>query len=392
MLSRRAPWGAPPNRLAKARAAAVARGETVLDLTESNPTRAGIDYPHDEMAEILGAAARAPYEPDPFGLGSARDALAEDLSSAADPVSADDLVLTASTSEAYTFLFKLLGDPGDEIATHTPSYPLLDHLAELEALQLRRFPLHFHGARWELDPSALASSLSERTRAVVVIHPNNPTGSYLGARERTDLAEALGPRQIPVISDEVFFDYPVRDDLPPNASMAAQSALPAFALGGLSKSAGLPHWKLGWIRLAGPRQWREAAKQGLELIGDSFLSVATPVQVALPSVLPLARRIRASILDRVRANLAALDAALAGVPAIVRLPVEGGWSAVLRVPLLETEEDLALALLERDGVVVHPGFFFDFATDGYLVVSLLTPPDVFGEGIRRLIRHVEERL
>jgi hypothetical protein len=229
-------------------------------------------------------------------------------------------------------------------------------------------------------------------RAVVVIHPNNPTGSYLDARERTDLAEVLGPRQIPVISDEVFFDYPLRDDLPPHASMAAESSLPAFALGGLSKSAGLPHWKLGWIRLAGPRQSREAAKQGLELIGDSFLSAATPVQVALPSLLPLAKRIRASILDRVRFNLAALDAALAGVPAIGRLPVEGGWSAVLRVPLLETEEDLALALLERDGVVIHPGFFFDFATDGYLVVSMLTPPDVFEEGIRRLVARLEERL
>ncbi len=392
MFSRRASWSTPPNRLAAARAAALARGATLLDLTESNPTRAGIDYPLDELEEILRAAARAPYDPEPFGMLVAREALAERLSTAGDPVSPADLVLTASTSEAYSFLFKLLGDPGDEIATHTPSYPLLDHLAALESLHLRRFPLHFHGARWEFDPSALASSLSDTTRAVVVIHPNNPTGSFLDAREIDDLAAVLAPRQLPVISDEVFFDYPLRDGVPERISLASRPEEPSFALGGLSKSAGLPHWKLGWIRIGGPQPFREAAREGLELIGDSFLSAATPVQVALPALLPLAERIRAAILERVRRNLAALDQALQAVPSVRRLPVEGGWSAVLRVPLVESEEELALALLERDGVLVHPGFFFDFATEGYLVLSLLTRPSTFDEGARRLIRAVEERV
>ncbi|HEY0591637.1 MAG TPA: pyridoxal phosphate-dependent aminotransferase [Thermoanaerobaculia bacterium] len=390
MLSRRASWSTPPNRLAVARAAAAARGARLLDLTESNPTRAGIAYPFEEMEELLRAAARAPYDPDPFGIRSAREALAEHLSRPGDPVTADDLVLTASTSEAYSFLFKLLGDPGDEIATHIPSYPLLDHLAELESLHLRRFPLHFHGARWELDPSAVASALSERTRALVAIHPNNPTGSFLDERELADLDAVLSPRQIPVISDEVFFDYPLRDDLPTRISIASGPGA-AFALGGLSKSAGLPHWKLGWIRIGGPRRWRDAAREGLELISDSFLSPATPVQVALPEILALAPRIRAAILSRVRRNLAALDGALEKAPSIRRLPAEGGWSAVLRVPLVEGEEDLALALLEREGVVVHPGFFFDFASEGYLVVSLLTLPEVFEEGCRRVVRLVDER-
>lgn len=390
MLSRRASWTTPPNRLAIARAAALARGARLLDLTESNPTRAGIAYPFDAMEELLRAAARAPYDPDPFGIRPAREALAEYLSRPGDPVSADDLVLTASTSEGYSFLFKLLADPGDEIATHTPSYPLLDHLAALESLQLRRFPLHFHGARWELDPSAVASALSERTRALVVIHPNNPTGSFLDHREIADLDAVLMPRQIPVISDEVFFDYPLRDDLPPRVSLASRSA-PGFALGGLSKSAGLPHWKLGWIRIGGPRSWRQAAREGLELISDSFLSAATPVQVALPALLPLAGRIRGEILARVRGNLAALDRALEGAPSVRRLPAEGGWSVVLRVPLVDTEEDLAVALVEREGVLAHPGFFFDFASEGYLVLSLLTQPEAFEEGCRRLLRLVEAR-
>jgi aspartate/methionine/tyrosine aminotransferase len=390
MLSRRASWSTPPNRLAVARAAALARGARLLDLTESNPTRAGIAYPFDAMEELLRAAARAPYDPDPFGIRSAREALAEHLSRPGDPVSADDLVLTASTSEAYSFLFKLLADPGDEIATHTPSYPLLDHLAELESLQLRRFPLHLHGAHWELDPSAVTSALSQRTRALVVIHPNNPTGSFLDDRELADLDAVLAPRQIPVISDEVFFDYPLRDDPPARISLASRPG-PSFALGGLSKSAGLPHWKLGWIRVGGPRPWREAAREGLELIGDSFLSAATPVQVALPALLPLAGRIRGEILARVRGNLAALDRALEGAPSIRRLPAEGGWSAVLRVPLVDAEEDLAVALVEREGVLVHPGFFFDFASEGYLVVSLLTLPEAFEDGCRRLIRLVEAR-
>ncbi len=377
--------------MTNARRAAIESGATLLDLTESNPTRAGIEYPSELLEEILGAAARAPYEPDPLGLPSAREALAADLSTAADAVSPEDLVLTASTSEAYGFLFKLLGDPGDEIATHFPSYPLLDHLAALESLHLRRFPLHFHGARWELDSSSVASALSDRTRAVVLIHPNNPTGSFIHDEDRNALAAVLRPRQLPVISDEVFFDYPLSDEPRSRSSLATLEDVPSLALGGLSKSAGLPHWKLGWIRIGGPPAWKAAAREGLELIGDSFLSVATPVQAALPWLLPLGKRIRASIAARTKLNLARLDERVARAPSIDRLPVEGGWSAVIRVPLVESEEDLALALVEQCGVVVHPGYFFDFATEGYLVLSLLTRPDIFEEGVSRLIRWVQER-
>ncbi len=352
MFSKRAQWSATVNRLTLERR----KRSDLLDLTESNPTRAGLPYPHDELAEALARGVRASYDPDPRGLRSAREALGNP----------DDLILTASTSEAYSFLFKLLTDPGDTILTPTPSYPLLEHLASLEHICLRPFPLEFH-RRWEIHdvPSIEAKS-------IVVVNPNNPTGSFVTADEQDRLAR-LG---LPIISDEVFLDFPldgagktfVRDDVL------------TFTLGGLSKSAGLPHFKLAWIRVSGPG--KEEALDALELIADNFLSVATPVQVALPEILRIAPRIRDAIRQRTRANLNALRATFATVRSAQVLPVEGGWSAVIRVPRVMSDEDLAIALLDR-GVVVQPGYFFDFP-EGYLVVSLLPPEDVFEEGVTRI--------
>lgn len=358
MFSKRAQWHAPLNQLTLAKQAH--RGP-LLDLTETNPTRAGIEYPHDELSAALANAARASYDPDPRGLRSAREALARELR-----CEADDLLLTASTSEAYSFLFKLLTDPGDAILTATPSYPLLEHLASLELVELRPFPLEFH-RRWELHDIPAGA----RARAIVVVNPNNPTGSYVTAAEQDRLA-GLG---VPVISDEVFLDYPLEGS---GTRFVRDDAL-TFTLGGLSKSAGLPHFKLGWIRASGPGK-REAL-DALELIADNFLSVATPVQVALPELLRIAPAIRSKIAARTRANLAALRDAFASVPAAHVLPVEGGWAAVIRVPRVMSDEELALMLLAR-GVAVQPGYFFDFADDGYVVVSLLTREDVFAEGAR----------
>lgn len=368
-FSRRAHWNAPVNRLTLARQG---RGD-LLDLTISNPTRAGIDYPLDELSEIMARAARAAYDPEPLGLRSAREALARELT-----CDVDDVVITASTSEAYSFLFKLLCDPGDAVLTATPSYPLLEHLAALELIELRPFALEQH-QRWELDPANVRAALTERTKALVVVSPNNPTGSYVTSAEQ----DALASFALPIVSDEVFRDYPV--DTPAAPSLAREDLL-TFALGGLSKGAGLPHYKLGWIRVGGPAAARRDAVNALELIADNFLSVATPVQVALPELLPLAPRIRAAILSRVRDNLHALRAVLPSAASV--LPVEGGWSAVLRVPRTISDEDFALDLLERESVIVHPGYFFDFEREGYLVVSLLTPRDVFDEGVRRLARAI----
>jgi alanine-synthesizing transaminase len=359
VFSRRVQWDVPLNQLTVARRA---RGE-LLDLTESNPTRAGIDYPHEELAEALARGARASYDPDPRGLVSAREALAADLH--CDP---DDLLLTASTSEAYSFLFKLLTDPGDAVLTATPSYPLLEHLAQLELVELRTFAMEFH-RRWELH----APPLTPNTRAIVVVNPNNPTGSFVTPREQ----DALSSHGIPIISDEVFLPYALEGT---GGSFIREDVL-TFTLGGLSKSAGLPHFKLAWIRVSGPGK-REAL-DALELIADNFLSVATPVQVALPDLLRIAPRIRESISQRTRANLAALHRAFDDVSSARVLPVEGGWSAVIRLPRVQSDEQLALDLLDR-GVVVQPGYFFDFATEGHVVVSLLTREDVFREGIVRL--------
>ena len=351
MFSKRAQWSAPVNRLTLERRK---RGE-LLDLTETNPTRVGLPYPHDELAEALARGARAAYDPDPRGLRSAREALG-------DP---ENLILTASTSEAYSFLFKLLTDPGDAVLTATPSYPLFEHLAALEHVELRTFPLEFH-RRWEIHDVPV----TDRTKAIVVVNPNNPTGSFVTADEQDRLAK-LG---IPIISDEVFLDYP----LDATGKTFQRDDVLTFTLGGLSKSAGLPHFKLGWIRVSGPG--KEQALEALELIADNFLSVATPVQVALPELLPLGTRIREAISARTRANLATLRKV--ATPCMQVLPVEGGWAAVIRVPRVLSDEELAIALL-NSGVAVQPGYLFDFP-DGFLVVSLLPREDEFAEGVTRI--------
>jgi aspartate/methionine/tyrosine aminotransferase len=292
--------------------------------------------------------------------------------------SVDDLVLTASTSEAYSFLFSLLTDAGEAVLTATPSYPLFEHLAALALIELQTFPLEFH-RRWEVDPARLRDAVTSRTRALVVVNPNNPTGSYITAAEQ----DALASIGLPLISDEVFLDYPLDGS---GTSLVRDDVL-TFTLGGLSKSAGLPHFKLGWIRVSGPG--KDDAVAALELIADSFLSVATPVQAALPELLQIAPAIRAAIQQRTRANLELLRRELGTLPSARVLPVEGGWSVVLRVPQTRTDEELALALLTQ-GVIVHPGYFFDFPRDGYLVLSLLTETTTFNEGLRRLIALLRE--
>jgi len=366
MFSKRAEWNAATNRLTLARQSY--RG-TLLDLTNANPTKAALQYPLDELAEIMSRAARAPYDPQPLGIASAREAVARELG-----CDAADVVLTASTSEAYSFLFKLLCDPGDAVLTAKPSYPLLEHLAALELIDLHYFALEFH-RRWEIDPARISDALTDRTRAILVVNPNNPTGSYVTVDEQ----DAIARFGLPVISDEVFHPFPSGNAAP---SFVRNDVL-TFTLGGLSKSAGLPHYKLGWIRVSGPGKIK--AIDALELIADNFLSVATPVQVALPELLAIAPRIREAIRERTAANLASLERELKTYPAARALPVEGGWSAVIRVPRIDSDEALALRLIEEHGVVVHPGYFFDFETDGHLVVSLLTEGGIFEEGIERLI-------
>jgi len=390
MFSSRADWSISTNRLTLARQKWIADGREQLDLTGSNPTRVGLNYPEEALAELLSRSARASYDPDPRGLLSAREALAASLGREGAEVSPDDLILTASTSEAYSFLFKLLTDPGDRILTPAPAYPLLDHLSGFESVHLDYAEMEWRG-RWSLEAGSLESGLRERTRAIAVVHPNNPTGTFLTSDALEEILDLCIRRSLPLISDEVFFDYPLAETggCAPRAAQWAKGGL-VVSLDGLSKSAGLPHWKLGWMHVAGSPRQKAEALAGLELIADTFLSVATPVQVALPGILALAPGIRQQILDRVIRNDRELRHAVQSIPSIVALPVEGGWSAVLRLPGVKSDEDLAVELLQRTGVLIHPGYFFDFPTDGFVVLSLLTRPEVFDEGVRRLITFVQE--
>jgi alanine-synthesizing transaminase len=383
MFSRRTDWNAPLNRLTLTLETRRRSGAGILDLTQSNPTRAALQYPDNALAAAMARAAPARYEPDPLGLRSARETIAAHLSSAADPVSAESIVITASTSEAYSFLFKLLTDPGDNVIIERPGYPLLEHLAQLEMVELRPMELEFH-RRWELDPSRLEAAIDDRTRAVVLVHPNNPTGSYLQTGEMREVQRIAAGAGIAVISDEVFYDFPLNEDprRAPTATFASQAL--TFSLGGLSKSCGLPHYKLGWMRISGPEDQRRKALSALELIADNFLSVSTPVQAALPELLAIGNGIGDSIRARTRANLVSLRAVLEGNPALQLLPVEGGWSVVIRAPRRESDEEFVVGLVNASGVLVHPGYFFDFPGEGYFVVSLLTPPDTLTEGIRRI--------
>jgi aspartate/methionine/tyrosine aminotransferase len=395
-LSRRLLWEQACNVLAAEAADRKARGLKTIDLTESNPTRVGLAYPEAELAEILRRHAAADYPPHPLGLPEARAALAAALSRPGDQVAADDLVLTASTSEAYSYLFKLFGDPEDEVLTASPTYPLLDELTGLDALVLRHFRLE-PGRRFALDPGEIERSLTPRTKLLVVVHPANPTGTFLSQAEQDAVVELCAARGLPWISDEVFADYALDgraggDEAPGNraGAAAAREETLGLSLGGLSKSAGLPGWKLGWIRVGGPEAERRRIVTALERVADAYLSVSTPVQRALGDVLAVAPRIRAAILERLHSNLAALEGAFGDLPSVEIYRPEGGWSAVLRVPRLVTDEELVLGALRHAGVLVHPGYFFDFETDGFLVLSLLPESGRFLEGVHRLAVYLGE--
>jgi alanine-synthesizing transaminase len=372
--SSRSSFDLAPNRLSVALARARVEERPVLDLTESNPTRAGLPYPRDAILEALANPDTLLYEPAPFGLGSAREAVARELE--LDPAR---VALTASTSEAYAFLFKLLCDPGDEVLVPVPSYPLFEHLARLEGVRAVPYPLVYDGV-WHVDLDALRNAVGPRARAVVTVSPNNPTGSYL---KRAELA-ALSALGLPIVSDEVFASYPLRED-PTRASSAleAQGGL-VFSLGGLSKLAALPQMKLAWIAVGGDAPDVTEAMGRLEIVADAYLSVGTPVQHALPRLLASRSVTETAIRARTRANLELLRSRVAGTSATL-LDAEGGWYATLRVPSTRTEESWVLALLEEDGVYVHPGHFFDFEREAYLVLSLLTPEATFAEGVARIV-------
>jgi alanine-synthesizing transaminase len=392
VFSSRLPWSATAslNRLAAAEQARRAAGQEVLDLTASNPTAVGLGVSAETLADALASGLADPnaarYVPAPLGPPAARAAVAREYARQGATVDPAHIVLSASSSESYAWLFKLLGNPGDVVLVPEPSYPLFGYLAGLEAVALRPYPLRFAGGEWHLDWSTLDL---EGVRAIIVVNPNNPTGSFLRRDEWERLARLAGERDIAVIVDEVFAEYPLAP--PPDALRtvaAASSPALTFALGGLSKSCGLPQMKLGWMSVLGPATPVNEALSRLELIADTYLSVGAPVLAALPRLLTIGTDVRAGIQARLRANRDQLAAAVRGSSATL-LPVEGGWSAIVRVPATRSDEDWALALLGDDGVLVQPGYFFDLAEVGAtLVISLLTPPEILADGIGRLLRRL----
>lgn len=361
-------------------------GRVVLDLTETNPTTAGLVYPAGQLAALADPRA-AVYCPDPLGLAEARTAVAASYGSHGVAVSADRFVLTASTSEAYAFLFKLLCDPGDQVLVPRPSYPLFDMLAGLEGVAAAGYPLHTYDA-WSVDRAGLLAGITPRSRAILIVSPNNPTGSRLRAADREWLVDVARERGLALVSDEVFLDYPLQPR-PDASSLFGENRALTFTLGGLSKSVALPQVKLAWIAVSGPDEQARAALERLELIADTYLSVSTPVQLAAARLLESGSATRSTVLARLRENLTSLRAVVGAHPSLTLFEPEGGWSAVLRVPAVMTEEDLVLRLVNEAQVLVHPGFFFDFSEEAFVVLSLLSDPARFAEGASRLARFVE---
>jgi len=365
---------APENQFSTLLAQYRAAGRPLLDLTIANPTEALADYPHAEIASALGSIESFRYQPDPFGNLRARQAIANRHPG----VSPENLALTASTSEAYAVLFKLLANPGDEILVPAPSYPLFEYLAQLEAVRLRPYRLSYDGS-WFIDFGSLEAAISPRTRAVILVHPNNPTGSFLRASEY----ERLRGFGLPLISDEVFQDYAFAESANRIQTLNGHDDGLSFTLNGLSKAAGMPQMKLGWIGINGPAADCQQARQRLELILDTYLSVSAPVQLAAAPLLAIGDKIQAQIRIRILKNLATADALTANSP-VHRLHSEGGWSIILRVPQILSEEEWITRLLTDHGVILQPGYFFDMPGEAYLVASLLTPEAAFREGIDTL--------
>ena len=380
MFSGRLNWTQRPNRLSALVAEKRQAGSEVLDLTESNPTRVGFAYPQAEILAAIADARALRYDPSARGLDTARQAVAGYYRGRGTEVQPDNILLTASTSEAYAYLFKLLANPGDEILAPRPSYPLFEFLAGLESVHIRQYPLRYDGV-WHVDFEALERAITPRTRGIVVVNPNNPTGSFLKRAELDRLDSLAAERGLAILSDEVFRDYGFDEEADRVSTLAGERRALTFSMSGLSKIAGLPQMKLGWIVAGGPAS--EQALDALELIADTYLSVAMPVQVALPRLLELSGGILEQLRRRTASNLARLRAAVHGSAATL-LRTEGGWYAVLQVPRTRSEEEWTLQLLDEHGVLVQPGFFFDFESEAFLVLSLLPEPATFAEGITRV--------
>jgi alanine-synthesizing transaminase len=382
MFADRTNWKFDANRLSEALAKRRRTGSPVLDLTASNPTTCGFQYHSGTLLRALSNPNASVYDPNPRGLAVARRAVADYYASRKIQVAIDDIILTTSTSEAYSFVFRSLCNPGDEVLLPEPSYPLLTFLADIQDVKLVTYPLVYdHG--WQIDFHALERAVSARSRAVIVVHPNNPTGHFTKPGEIATLNRLCAERKLAVIADEVFLDFALGETAP--RSFAANDAVLTFAMSGISKISGLPQMKAAWLITNGPADLKSTALERLEMIADTYLSMNAPVQYALATFLDQRHAFQIQVMSRVRKNLFELDRQLSLQKACVRLDFEAGWYATLRIPATQSDEEFALSLLESKGVYTHPGHFYDFATDGFLVVSLITSEEDFAEGIKLLL-------
>jgi alanine-synthesizing transaminase len=384
MFSDRTNWNLKPNRLAEALERHKSSGRKLLDLSASNPTECGFSYNALAIMRALCSPASLQYHPDPRGMKTAREAVSAYYAARGERVSIDELLLTASTSEAYSFVFRLLCNPGDELLIPTPSYPLFDFLADINDIKLIRYSLFYdHG--WHIDIHALKQAITPRTRGMILVHPNNPTGHFTKTEEIAQLNEICAANQMAIIADEVFLDFSLGAA---QKSFVANSASLTFTMSGISKISGLPQMKFAWLAVNGPKEVKREALARLEMIADTYLSLNAPIQLAAPVLLQQRATFQQQLMGRVRNNLAELDAQLAEERKVSRLEVEGGWYAVLRIPATRPDEELAIELLEKHDVYLHPGHFYDFPGDGHMIVSLITPEPDFREGLRRILSAV----
>ena len=382
MFAKRTNWNLETNRLAAALAEHRAAGKPLIDLTVSNPTECGFLYDQEAILNALRNPAALKYEPNPRGLDVARGAVAQYYAERGAIVSNDDIFLTTSTSEAYSYVFRTLCDPGDELLIPAPSYPLFEFLADIQDVTLVRYQLIYdHG--WQIDFHALEQAITPRTRGVIVVHPNNPTGHFTKPEEMRKLNEICETRGIAIIADEVFLDFALKEKVIP--TFVANSGALTFTMSGLSKMCGLPQMKAAWLAVSGPEALRMDALARLEVIADTYLSMSAPIQWAMPTLLGQRHAFQKQVIDRVSENLSELDRQLARQKSCSRLEVEAGWNAVIRVPATHTDEELALELLATQSVYIHPGHFYDFPSEGIVVVSLITPENEFSTGLRELL-------
>ncbi len=395
MFATRTNWRLEPNRFAAAVEQHRRSGKPVFDLTNPNPTACGLAYPEQRIFAALNDARSLRYEPESRGLRQAREAIAgyycgrSGFFSSVGALDPDRIVITSSTSEAYTYVFRLLCEVQDEILTPAPSYPLCEYIAGLTDVRQERYPLSYDGS-WQIDFPALSDALSHRSRAVLVVHPNNPTGSFVRKDEAVRLTELCARQDLAIIADEVFLDYCDASDAP--ATFASESPALTFTLSGLSKISLLPQMKLAWIVVSGPDALAQQAMQRLEVISDTYLSPSTPGQLALGELLAIRGNLQVQMKQRLASNLLCLDALFRPGGSVDCLKREGGWYAVLRVPVTGSDEDLAIELLQSCGVLVHPGHFFDFPREGFLVVSLIASESEFREAARRLREFFDARV